>query len=142
MSKTTSNYWLRALVVGLVSVAALAPLAGLAQEEASGPQVALGFGTGMDRENRVLTGEGTVFPAGTDRIYCRMHIIGATAPTTVTHAWYREGKTMAQVELNVGSSNWRTWSSKRLLPSWTGFWEVKVLDPSGKVLASSSFTVE
>lgn len=131
------------VLAGLLALAA--PLA-VAQDAAPEGEpvitVDLGFGAGIDRETRALVDESTVFPAGTDRVYCRMHITGAVAPTTVTHAWYRDGKTMAEVELNVGSANWRTWSSKRLLPEWTGFWEVKVLDQTGKVLASSSFEVK
>jgi hypothetical protein len=125
-----------------LAVSVMSGTSALAQEEESSLQIDLGFGTGVDRETRNLVGEAVTFPAGTDRIYCRMHMVGAQAPTTVTHAWYLEGKTMAQVELKVGSSNWRTWSSKRLLSTWTGFWEVKVLDPAGKVLATSSFTIE
>lgn len=113
-----------------------------AQEMEMGVKVELGFGTGIDRETRGLTGQGETFAAGLERVFCRMHITGAAAPTTVTHVWYRDGKTMAQVELSVGSANWRTWSSKRLLPSWTGFWEVKVLDQTGKVLASASFEIK
>lgn len=126
------------MVLGFLAV--MAP-SSPAQESEAPITVDLGFGTGVDRETRTLTGEGTAFPAGTERIFCRMHITGAEAPTTVTHAWYLDGKTMAQVELNVGSSNWRTWSSKRLLASWTGLWEVKVLDQTGKVLATASFEV-
>ena len=126
------------LVMGLMSVF---PQFSWAQEESSPIQVELGFGTGIDRETRGLTGQSETFAAGIERVFCRMHITGATAPTTVNHVWYRDGKTMAQVELNVGSANWRTWSSKRLLPSWTGFWEVKVLDQTGKVLASASFEI-
>ena len=110
--------------------------------DAGSLEVVLGFGTGVDRQTRELTGQAESFAAGTERVFCRMHISGAVAPTTVTHSWYFEGKTMAQVELNVGSANWRTWSSKRLLPSWKGPWEVKVLDQTGKVLASAAFTVE
>ena len=63
-------------------------------------------------------------------------------PTTVTHAWYHEGKTMARVDLTVGSENWRTWSSKSYLPSWTGSWEVKVLDTDGMVLGAAEFEVK
>lgn len=134
------------VLVILAGILALAIPVASAQEAAVAQEpvisVDLGFGSGIDRETRALTGEGTVFPSDTDRVYCRMHITGAAAPTTVTHAWYRDGKTMAEVELNVGSSSWRTWSSKRLLPDWTGFWEVKVLDQTGKVLASASFEVK
>lgn len=138
MNSMTRNIGGVVLVLGLMC--GFAPVSG-AQEDSSDVQVQLGFGTGIDRETRGLTGESTVFEAGLERVFCRMHITGAVAPTTVTHVWYRDGKTMAQVELNVGSGNWRTWSSKRLLPSWTGFWEVKVLDQTGKVLASASFEI-
>ncbi|MBD3222394.1 DUF2914 domain-containing protein [bacterium] len=102
----------------------------------------MGFGTGYDPQTRSLEGEGTVFPAGTETIYCRTRITGATEPTTVTHAWYRDGKTMARVELGVGSASWRTVSSKRLLPDWTGEWEVRVLDAAGTLLRSETFTVQ
>jgi hypothetical protein len=132
---------IRTMGLVLTVLAAVAPAA-LAQQEADPIEVELGFGTGIDRETRTLIEPGETFPAGIERVFCRMHIKGATPPTTVTHAWYRDGKTMAEVELNVGSANWRTWSSKRLLPDWVGFWEVKVLDQAGKVLASSSFEVK
>jgi hypothetical protein len=49
---------------------------------------------------------------------------------------------MAHVELTVGSPDWRTVSSKSLLPDWTGEWEVRVLDAAGNLLRTESFTVE
>lgn len=116
-------------------------LGALAQNEA-GPSVELAFGTDIDRETRELVGETTVFPAGIERITCLTRLKGLEAPTSVTHVWYRDGKTMARVDLNVASSNWRTWSSKRLLPDWTGHWEVKVLDSDGQVLGSAGFDVQ
>lgn len=112
------------------------------EEPAAEPQIIAAFGTDLDRPNRALLGEGTVFPAGVERIWCLTRIQGLSAPTTVTHAWYHEGESKARVELNVGSSDWRTWSSKRILPAWTGAWEVKVLDESGKVLGTYGFTIE
>ena len=139
-SSGINRRWILPVVTILFTL--LAVPAVMAQDEAPPWDVQLGFGTGMDRETRALTGEAATFPAGTERVFCRMHITGVATPTQVTHVWYLDGKTMAQVDLQVGSSNWRTWSSKRLLPSWTGFWEVKVLDQTGKVLATSSFTVE
>ena len=59
----------------------------------------------------------------------------------MTHAWYHEGETRARVDLPVGSLSWRTWSSKRILPSWTGRWEVKVLDAEGTVLGAAAFEI-
>ena len=139
---------IRILTVTVLLVMSLGVVPATAQDAADAapaiePAVAeIGVGTGFDRETRSLVGEATVFPAGTATIYCRTRITGAVEPTTVTHVWYHEGRTLARVELAVGSSDWRTYSSKRLLATWTGRWEVKVLDAAGTVLDGVSFTVE
>ncbi len=136
----------QATVVTVFLLAAVASGPVAAQEtatDATSLDVAeIGLGTGWNAEDLALTGEAQTFPAGTGRIFCRTLITGAEEPTTITHVWYREGKTMARVELAVGSSRWRTKSSKRLLPEWTGEWEVRVLDAAGTVLGSATFTVQ
>lgn len=111
--------------------AAVAPAAG---------RVTIGFGTGIDRATRELVGEAASF-AGGDTVWCRTVLQGLAHPTTVTHAWYHDGRTMARVELNVGSAHWRTWSSKIILPDQTGPWEVKVLDAAGSVLGAGTFEI-
>ena len=126
------------LVILVLLVMSLGALA----QDAAAPSVQLAFGTDIDRESRELVGETAVFSAGIERITCLTRLVGLEAPTSVTHVWYRDGKTMARVDLNVASSNWRTWSSKRLLPDWTGHWEVKVLDSDGQVLGSAGFDVQ
>ncbi len=137
------------LAIGLMLLASggLAQDAGPGNEagtasETPAPAVRISFGTDIDRENRELVGETTTFSAGIERITCLTLIQGLAAPSSVTHVWYRDGKTMARVDLNVASSSWRTWSSKRLLPHWTGHWEVKVLDSDGRVLGSADFNVK
>ena len=100
------------------------------------------FGTGIDMETRSVTGPAATFAADGDRIYCLTRVHGMEPPATVTHAWYYEGKTMARVDLNIGSENWRTWSYKSFLSEWTGNWEVKVLDAEGMVLGSAGFEVK
>ncbi len=135
---------MRTTLLGLLIISLFATGLALAQDD--GPMILevteMAFGTGFDRESRSLIGEATVLPAGTPTVFCRTRIIGATEPTTVTHVWYREGKTVAHVELTVGSNNWRTVSSKQLLPEWTGTWEVRVVDRDGNLLRSEQFTVE
>jgi hypothetical protein len=130
----------------LVLLVVLAPASARAQEEGDDPAnailVDMAFGTEVDRETRTLEGEAEEFPAGTERVFCLTRIRNAEPPFAVTHAWFHEGKHMARVELNVGSGDWRTYSSKRLLTTWTGAWEVKVLDGAGKVLASREFTIK
>ena len=100
------------------------------------------FGSGLDTETRSVTGAASSFAADGERVHCLTRVHGMKPPATVTHAWYYEGKTMARVDLTIGSENWRTWSSKSYLPGWTGHWEVKVLDEDGMVLGSAGFEVK
>lgn len=100
------------------------------------------FGTDIDKDTRAVVGEGSTFPFDGGRVFCLTRIHGMSPPTSVTHVWYYEGKTMARVELSVGSENWRTWSFKTYKPEWTGFWEVKILDGDGMVLGSAGFEVK
>jgi hypothetical protein len=122
--------------IGLVDGGAAAQTDG-----SGGVTVDLAFGRDVDRAARELLDAGTDFPADGGKVYCLSRVQGLAAPDTVTHAWYHEGRTMTHVKLGVGSADWRTWSSKNYLPAWTGQWEVKVLDRSGKVLATAGFTV-
>jgi hypothetical protein len=92
-------------------------------------------------EDRVPVGAAETFPATVDRLFCFTDLRGA-AGTTVSHVWIHEGTTRARVDLEVRGDRWRTWSSKQILPEWTGSWEVKVLTAEGAVLHTLSFTVE
>lgn len=58
---------------------------------------------------------------------------------TVTHRWEYGGEVMAEVSFDVRGPRWRVWSSKQLLPAWTGEWTVAVVDESGDTLAEESF---
>jgi len=107
-----------------------------------GTWVDFSFGTGIDKETRTVIGEGTSFPADGHQVYCLTRVHGMSPPATVTHTWYHEGRTMARVDLAIGSENWRTWSYKTILPAWTGTWEVKVLDTDGMVLGAAEFEVK
>lgn len=58
----------------------------------------------------------------------------------VTHRWEYNGKTMAEVKFKVGGGpRWRVYSSKNLLPEWTGEWTVIVTDESGWTLKAGVF---
>lgn len=127
----------------VIAAGALIPAAAAEQPHAGTLTVAeIAIGSGYDRESRSLTGVGEVFPASTERLWCRTRITGASAPTTIAHVWYHRGQTVARVDLDVGSADWRTVSSKMLLPEWTGPWEVRVVDADGNLLGSVSVTVE
>ena len=98
------------------------------------------FGTAV--ENRQLTGADSVFSADVGEVYCFTKITGAETPVTVSHVWYYGDEEKARLEHDVKAKSWRTWSSKRIAPSWTGKWRVDVVSPDGTVLGSKSFTVK
>lgn len=60
--------------------------------------------------------------------------------TVITHRWLHNGEVAAEVNLNIGSENWRTYSSKRIRPEWQGEWSVQVLDAANQVIAEHSFS--
>jgi hypothetical protein len=57
----------------------------------------------------------------------------------VTHQWTFGGEVMFEKTFAVKGARWRVWTSKTLIPSWTGEWTVNVLDDDRTVLASKSF---
>ncbi|MEX0900697.1 MAG: DUF2914 domain-containing protein [Gammaproteobacteria bacterium] len=59
----------------------------------------------------------------------------------VVHRWEYRGQVMAEVLIPVGADRWRAWSSKRLLPAWTGIWQVSVVT-DGEVLGTWTLNVE
>ena len=58
---------------------------------------------------------------------------------TVTHQWMFDDKVMFEKSFEVGGDRWRVWTSKTLLPDWTGTWTVEVLNEDGSVLERKSF---
>lgn len=69
-------------------------------------------------------------------------ITGAEGRIPISHVWYRGDEQVARVPLTVAGPNWRTWTSKTLVPEWTGDWRVDVVGPDGGVLETVSFRVE
>ncbi|HEX6983511.1 MAG TPA: DUF2914 domain-containing protein [Balneolaceae bacterium] len=92
-------------------------------------------------ENRQPMGVDTSFAANVGRVFCFTRIKGATDTTQIAQVWYYKDQEKARIELDVRSNNWRTWSSKAILESWTGPWRVMVIDSNGNVLATTSFKI-
>ena len=59
--------------------------------------------------------------------------------TTVTHQWTHKDKVMFEKSFEVKSERWRVWTSKTLIPAWTGTWTVNVLNDENELIASKSF---
>jgi len=92
----------------------------------------------VDREP---VGVSTSFSPEIETLFCCTRVEGADVPTQITHVWYYGATERARVTLAIGSSNWRTYSSKRIQPHEIGRWHVDVVDTEGNVLVSLPFEI-
>jgi hypothetical protein len=93
-----------------------------------------------DVQDREPVGESDAFAADVGNVCCWSKIKDGQG-TTITHAYYYGGDEMAVVSLAIGSPLWRTYSSKKILPAWSGEWRVDIVAEDGAVLKSLGFTV-
>ena len=92
--------------------------------------------------DKACQGVDTVFPAYVGKVYAHTRIVGMEAGGSVVHRWIYKGQTMAEVTLDVGGPDWRTWSSKTIDPLWSGQWKVQIIDGiDGSVMETLEFTV-
>jgi len=61
------------------------------------------------------------------------------AGQTITHQWLHQDEVMFEKTFDVRADRWRVWTSKTLIPAWSGIWIVNVLDNEGTVLSSKTF---
>jgi len=87
-------------------------------------------------------GTASVFPDTIGRIFCYTVVSGADGPGKIAHVWFHGNDKLAEVSLDIQTGNWRTWSSKRIIPQWTGHWRVEVLDESGLLVGKKAFEVK
>jgi len=111
------------------------------QEPASSVQVAGAVLTTGIRDHMPVDSVTNV-PSDVGRVFLWTRITGAQDSTVVAHVWYRGDEQAASVQLPVRGPDWRTYSTKQILPSWTGPWHVDVVDANGNVLKTVTFQVE
>lgn len=73
-----------------------------------------------------------------DRVFFFTELRGLEG-RTVTHRWMHDGEVHGSVDFEIGGPRWRVWSSKDLLPDWTGGWTVVVVDDEGEQLDIRTF---
>ncbi len=95
-----------------------------------------------DIVDREPVGAGDVFSGDLQKVMCFSRVIGAKQDTEILHNWYFGGKMVASVALHVGSINWRTYSSKAILPEYAGEWKVEILSQDGELLKKIYFILE
>lgn len=91
-------------------------------------------------ENREPMDEIVSIDKNQERIYFFTEFTGLKGKI-IKHRWEYKGKSMGEVNFNVGSNQWRCYSSKNLLPEWTGIWTVSIIDENNDVLAETYFEV-
>jgi Protein of unknown function (DUF2914) len=106
-------------------------------ESASSEHVARAFFT-SNVQNREPADTITSLSNDKNKIYFFSELTGLGGQT-VTHRWEYQGKTMGEIKFNVGGPRWRVWSSKTLLPQWTGEWRVSIIDGSGNKVGEGTF---
>ena len=57
----------------------------------------------------------------------------------ITHQWIFDDEVMFEKSFEVSGERWRVWTSKTLLPGWTGTWTVRVIDDDRTELVSKTF---
>ena len=92
-------------------------------------------------EDRAPTGIGEVYPATVEKLYCFTQLKDSPSEGKLYHIWYYGDKEMARVELSLSPPQWRTWSSKIILPDWKGSWRVEVVY-GDHVLKTLAFAIE
>ena len=118
---------------------ALALMAGSVTAQESGMRVALDvLATAV--ENRQPVEATAPIQSGVGELFYFTEVHGG--PGSLQHVWIWQGRTMATVPIEVRSSRFRTWSSKRIQPDWTGQWRVEARTTDGKVLSFKEFVVE
>lgn len=83
-----------------------------------------------------------VFVQGTEKVFCYTKIKGAAYPVKIYHVWSFNGEDISEVELEVGSASWRTWSSKKIFKDQKGLWTVKVVLENNDLLMEKTFEIK
>ena len=95
----------------------------------------------LNIENRACVDPKEEFSTENETLHCFTRVTGAKEDIEVTHVWYYGDVERARISLSVRSSNWRTYSSKRIQTHETGKWRVEVLGPGNALLKTIPFSV-
>ena len=102
-------------------------------------QVTVETALGTAVVDRMIDGEADEFSSDVGTLYFWSRVTDG-ADMTIQHVWIY-GDYEEVVELAIGGSPWRTWSSRNILPEWAGEWRIEVRDEQGTVLDTQRFTI-
>jgi hypothetical protein len=90
---------------------------------------------------RIPWGLRDAFPSNIGTLYCFTQLAEIPLQGVISHIWYYGKREMARVELTVSPPQWRTWSSKTILPNWKGNWKVDIVW-GDHILKTLTFIIE
>ena len=93
-------------------------------------------------QERAPVGEADSFSNEIGSLTCFTRVQNAEAPTQVFHRWYVGNELVAEIPINVKAEQWRCWSTKSILPGWTGECRVEILSEQGDVLGTKTFVLQ
>ena len=92
-------------------------------------------------ENRAPRGIRQIYPSTIGMLYCFTKLTEIPSEGTIYHIWYHGNKEVAKVELSISPPQWRTYSSKIIVPSWKGSWRVEIVY-GNYVLKTLTFAIQ
>jgi hypothetical protein len=85
-------------------------------------------------------GAATKFQPNVGRLYGFSQVTDAAK---IVHVWIYKNKELGRIEMKAPpAAIWRTWSNVTVSKDMTGPWELEVLGPDGKVLATFDFQIQ
>jgi len=132
MSRST-KFSIKRLTQGVIFAAALCGVA----NATAGEVTRAVFTTGIENREPVSTIDSV--DSSTLRSISFFTELQDMSGQTVTHQWTHQDKVMFEKTFEVKADRWRVWTSKTLIPAWSGTWTVNVLDKDRTLLASKSF---
>jgi len=91
--------------------------------------------------NRTPVNISKTFSTELDKVYCFTKVKTDKTPTYIYHIWYKNGKRIAEIKLNIKYQFYRTWSYKTIFPSDIGNWKVELLDSNKNKIAETYFKI-
>jgi len=92
-------------------------------------------------ESRTPWGVRETYPSTVGKLHCFTKLKEIPSEGTIYHIWYHGKKEMAKVGLSISPPQWRTHSSKIILPGWKGDWRVEIVS-GNYILKTLTFAIE
>jgi len=127
---------MKQLVLVLIALTMLVPVPVIAAGDASVSRAV--FTTSLN--DREPANDLQTVPYGEKTVYFFTEVLNASG-SSVTHLWTYNDIEIARIKLNIGSDQWRTWSSKQIWHLTPGEIKVQVLDPDNMILAEKTLTI-